>query len=156
MRVHTRHLTLPPPPARDASPAEHWRHRRNIVIYLIHRQGAPHQLIADAFDLGTAQVRSIINSIAIHDRSHVDHSIPAPDPSATLQLPEENEADGTPIQRWRARRNAVIGLAYRLGLSRELIADVFSLRRSTLNEILRGPLMEDRPSPRRHGHTRGR
>ncbi len=40
-------------------------------------------------------------------------------------------------QRWRWRRNLVIYLAYRQGLSQRFLADVFDLPRSRISEIVR-------------------
>jgi hypothetical protein len=44
--------------------------------------------------------------------------------------------DATPGQRWRFRRNLVIYIAARSGLSQRLLADVFDLRRSRIGEII--------------------
>jgi hypothetical protein len=133
-----RHLSLLPPPASDAPPEVHWRHRRNIVIYLLRRQGVPYQLIADAFDLGIVQTRNIIAYISKHDRSLTNQAILRPRAGATRQFVGEVERGSTPLRRWRARRDAIMRLAYRIGLSRELIADVFDLGRSAVNAVLKG------------------
>jgi hypothetical protein len=129
---------LLPPPAGDAPPEAHWRHRRNIVIYLLRRQGVPYQLIADAFDLGIVQTRHIIAYISKHDKSLVNQALPRPRAGATRRFVGDVARGSTPLRRWRARRDAIMRLAYRIGLSRELIADVFDLGRSAVNAILKG------------------
>jgi hypothetical protein len=131
-----RHLSLLPPPARGATPEMHWRHRRNIVIYLIHRQGVPHQLTADAFDLGTVQVRNIIRIIKRHDKSLANNPLPRARAGAARRFVGE-DGGGTPLERWRFRRNVIMRLAHRIGLSRELIGDLFDLHRSAVNAILK-------------------
>jgi hypothetical protein len=44
--------------------------------------------------------------------------------------------DATPLKRWRFRRNLVIYLAHRHGLSQRLLADVFDLPRSRVWAIV--------------------
>lgn len=51
----------------------------------------------------------------------------------------------TPGQRWRARRNLVIAVAHRAGLSQRLLADVFGLPRSTIHVVVADPLAAVRP-----------
>jgi hypothetical protein len=133
-----RHLSLLPQPPSHARPEAHWRHRRNIVIYLIHRQGVPCQLIADAFDLGISRVRTIIRDISLYDRSLVNDDVPHPPAGATRQIVGELPSESTPFKRWRSRRDAVIRVASRMGLSRPLIADVFDLTRTSVQAILAG------------------
>jgi hypothetical protein len=132
-----RHLSLLPPPPSHATPEVHWRHRRNIVIYLIHRQGVPQQLIADAFDLGIVQIRTIIINISQHDRSLVNHSLPPPRAYASRRFVGKDERGSTALRRWRFRRDAIIRLAHRIGLTRELIADVFDLGVPTVCAIVK-------------------
>jgi hypothetical protein len=45
--------------------------------------------------------------------------------------------DASPGKRWRFRRNLVICVAYRSGLSQRFLADVFDLPRSRIAEIVR-------------------
>jgi hypothetical protein len=132
-----RHLSLLPPPPSGATPEVHWRHRRNIVIYLIHRQGVPQPLIADAFDLGIVQIRAIIRNIAEYDKSLINHGIPHVLAGAARRFVGENARGNTPLRRWRLRRDAMIRLAHRMGLTRELIADVFDLCPSRVLEIVK-------------------
>jgi hypothetical protein len=40
-------------------------------------------------------------------------------------------------KRWRFRRNLVIAVAHRSGLSQRLLADVFDLPRSTVSSIIK-------------------
>jgi len=49
-------------------------------------------------------------------------------------LPPEGASIG---KRWRFRRNLVIYVAYRQGLSQRLLADVFDLPRSRIADIVR-------------------
>ena len=39
-------------------------------------------------------------------------------------------------KKWRFRRNVVIYVAFRAGLSRRLLAEVFDLPRSRINEVI--------------------
>lgn len=62
-------------------------------------------------------------------RIRLDHrSIPSPPP-----LPP----DASVGKQWRFRRNLVIYVAYRNGLSQRLLADVFDLPRSRISEIIK-------------------
>ena len=45
--------------------------------------------------------------------------------------------NATPGQRWRFRRNLVIYLAYRNGVSQRFLAEVFDLPRSHISTIIR-------------------
>jgi hypothetical protein len=129
----SQHLSLLPLDS-EAGPERQWRQRRNMVMYLINRHGVPYQLLADAFELGIVQVRTIINELAGIDRSPGKRRSVLN--GATRRLLGKAASSGTPLQRWRARRNAVIRFAAHLGLPRELIADVFELRRTGLGLIL--------------------
>lgn len=63
--------------------------------------------------------------------------------------------DPTPLQKWRFRRNLVIYLAHtRNGLSQRLLADVFGLPRSTVQEILAKFPPFPRENPRSSPHGR--
>jgi hypothetical protein len=44
--------------------------------------------------------------------------------------------NATPLKRWRFRRNLVICLAHRHGISQRLLADVFDLPRSRVSAIV--------------------
>ena len=60
---------LPPQPP-DASPGRRWRFRRDLVIYLAHRQnGLSQRMLADVFDLPRSRIGEIIANFQQHDRS---------------------------------------------------------------------------------------
>ncbi|MFO0955838.1 MAG: hypothetical protein U0800_00030 [Isosphaeraceae bacterium] len=67
----------------------------------------------------------------LHSRGRYDDSEAAPRPGL---LPPEGASVG---KRWRFRRNLVIYVAYRQGLSQRLLADVFDLPRSRIADIIR-------------------
>jgi len=56
---HGEPLRAPPLPA-NASPLKRWMFRRNLVIYLAHRQGVSQRLLADVFDLPRSRVSTIV------------------------------------------------------------------------------------------------
>jgi hypothetical protein len=134
-------LPAPRPLARDAGPRERWRFRRNLVIYLAHRQGLSQSFIADAFALSRSLVRTIITNMASYEETilvrplHDDRS---PLSFTLIKLPRHWSAQ----KRSRWRRDQVIRLAHRLGLSQRYLADVFDLPRSRIGDIIR-----DEPDP---------
>lgn len=69
-------------------------------------------------------------------RIRFDGSLPALPP-----LPPDASAG----KRWRFRRNLVIYVAHRSGLSQRLLADVFDLPRSRVSEIIREFRAYERP-----------
>jgi hypothetical protein len=151
-----RHLSLLPCEP-GASPERQWRHRRNMVMYLIRREGVPYKLLCDAFDLGIVQVRQILKKLAEADKSR--GTFQAPKNGVTRRIIGKAGAHGTSLQRLRSRRNAVICLGYKVGLSRALLGDVFELSRGAVATILKPRRRRQSPgrarSPRRtHGIAR--
>jgi hypothetical protein len=57
---------VPSPPAR-ASVGKRWRFRRNLVIYVAHRQGLSQRLLADVFDLPRSRIGAIIQEFREHE-----------------------------------------------------------------------------------------
>lgn len=49
-----------PPLPPDASAGRRWRFRRNLVIYVAHRQGLSQRMLADVFDLPRSRIAEII------------------------------------------------------------------------------------------------
>lgn len=64
-------LPLQPPLPDNASPGKRWRFRRNVAIYLLHRQGLSQRYIADVFDLPRSRVGEIIKEFSAYERSEV-------------------------------------------------------------------------------------
>lgn len=62
---------VPPPPAR-ASAGRRWRFRRNLVIYIAHRQGLSQRLLADVFDLPRSRIGAIIQEFRAYESSRAD------------------------------------------------------------------------------------
>jgi len=61
-------LPNPPPLPRDASVGKRWRFRRNLVIYVAHRQGFSQRMLADVFDLPRSRIGEIINQLSMYDQ----------------------------------------------------------------------------------------
>lgn len=56
---------LPP----NANPAERWRFRRNLVIYLAHhRNGLSQRFLADVFDLPPSRITEIVREMSAYER----------------------------------------------------------------------------------------
>lgn len=47
-------------PSSNATAGKRWRFRRNLVIYVAHRQGLSQRLLADVFDLPRSRIGTII------------------------------------------------------------------------------------------------
>ena len=64
--------SAPPSPSRpplpdNASPGKRWRFRRNLAIYILHRQGLSQRYIADVFDLPRSRVGEIIKELSAYE-----------------------------------------------------------------------------------------
>ncbi len=57
---------LPP----NASPGKRWRFRRDLVIYIAHRNGVSQRLLADVFDLPRSWIAAIIKGFSEHAEIH--------------------------------------------------------------------------------------
>ena len=77
-----------------------------------------------------------------------------------VPYPRETAATATPVppanasagKRWKFRRNLVIFVAHRNGISQRLLADVFDLPRSSIGEIIKK--FEEITPPETHSHAR--
>lgn len=56
----------PPLPA-NASVGKRWRFRRNVVIYVAHRNGLSQRLLADVFDLPRSRIAAIIQEYRAYE-----------------------------------------------------------------------------------------
>ena len=56
----------PPLPA-NASAGKRWRFRRNVVIYVAHRNGLSQRLLADVFDLPRSRIAEIVREFRAYD-----------------------------------------------------------------------------------------
>lgn len=65
----------PPPLPPNASVGKRWRFRRNLVIYIAHRQGVSQRILADVFDLPRSRIGSII---AEFRQYHAEARLPDP------------------------------------------------------------------------------
>lgn len=57
---HTTFPSLPP----NASVSKRWKFRRNVVIYVAHRNGFSQRVLADVFDLPRSRIASIIKEFS--------------------------------------------------------------------------------------------
>lgn len=62
--VASRPSFLPP---EGASVGKRWRFRRNLVIYVAHRQGLSQRLLADVFDLPRSRIADIVREFRDYD-----------------------------------------------------------------------------------------
>lgn len=122
-----------PPLLCEASPVQKWRVRRNLVIYMAHRQGLSYQVIADAFGLTRCSVRSVIRNLSAEDDTDVAEAGPR-DPSAPAW---ERLRNASPARRRRCRRDLVVRLLHSNGLSQRTIADALKVPRSVIGTILK-------------------
>ncbi len=53
-------LPSPPPLPSNATVGMRWRFRRNMVIYVAHREGFSQRLLAEVFDLPRSRISEII------------------------------------------------------------------------------------------------
>jgi hypothetical protein len=62
--------TLPSPssPPANFTPGQRWRFRRNLVIYVAHRQGFSQVVLADVFDLPRSRIAEIIKQVAYYEK----------------------------------------------------------------------------------------
>lgn len=60
-------ITAEPPLAPNASAGKRWRFRRNLVIYVAHRQGLSQRLLADVFDLPRSRIAAILQEYGRFD-----------------------------------------------------------------------------------------
>jgi len=120
----------------DAGVKERWKFRRDLVIYLAFRLGFSRKYLAEVFDLHRTRINMVLDRLSAYDAAEL------PRDPALADLPKLASADRlprgfTPGQRWRFRRNLLIHVAHRQGLSQRFIADVFDLPRSRVAEILK-------------------
>ena len=62
-------LPSPPPLPSNASAGKRWRFRRNLVIYLAHRQGLSQRMLSDVFDLPRSRIAEILKEMAAYEAS---------------------------------------------------------------------------------------
>ena len=60
--------SAPPLPA-NASAGKRWRFRRNLVIYLAHRQGLSQRFLSDVFDLPRSRIAEIIKELSVYEKT---------------------------------------------------------------------------------------
>jgi hypothetical protein len=53
-----------PPLPPNASVGKRWRFRRNVVIYVAHRNGISQRVLADVFDLPRSRIASIVKEFS--------------------------------------------------------------------------------------------
>jgi hypothetical protein len=53
-----------PPLPPNASVIKRWKFRRNVVIYVAHRNGISQRVLADVFDLPRSRIASIITEFS--------------------------------------------------------------------------------------------
>ena len=60
-------LPAAPPLPANASAGKRWRFRRNVVIYVAHRNGLSQRLLADVFDLPRSRIAEILREFRGYD-----------------------------------------------------------------------------------------
>lgn len=66
LRSSSRHVSpvaCVSPPPEHASAGKRWRFRRNLVIYVAHRQGLSQRLLAEVFDLPRSRIAEILDEL---------------------------------------------------------------------------------------------
>jgi hypothetical protein len=104
-----------------------WKFRRNVVIYVAYRGGISQLLLSEVFDLHRSMIAKILKSLRPRDDS-APTPIPPPPP-----LPP----NATVGMQWRFRRNFVIHVTHRGGISGRLLSDIFDLPRSRIAGIIK-------------------
>ena len=59
----------PPPLPPNASEGKRWRFRRNLVIFVAHRQGLSQRMLADVFDLPRSRIGEIIREFQDYEET---------------------------------------------------------------------------------------
>jgi transposase len=136
--------TPSPPP--DASVKDRWQFRRDLVICLAFREGYSRKYLADVFDVHRSKINKIIDDLSVYGESGLPRD-PLPPGVPKLAAPSPLPPGSTPGQRWRYRRNRLIYLAHRQGLSQRFIADVFDLPRSRVGEIIKEISGDEKHAP---------
>lgn len=77
------------------TPAQRWRFRRDVVIYVAHQAGISQRVLADVFDLPRSRIAVVIAQIAElkEERSYVDE--------LTSYGPHAMQRPGTGRGRWK-------------------------------------------------------
>jgi hypothetical protein len=121
--------TLIHPLSPNASVGQRWRFRRDVVIYVASRSGISQRSLAEVFDLGRSRIAKILEEFSrIHQPSRLRD-----DPRPTSIPPPP--ANASPGQLRRFRRNVVISIAARGGISKRILSEVFDLPRSRIAKI---------------------
>jgi hypothetical protein len=61
--IHDRVSISAPPLPPNASVCKRWKFRRNLVIFVAHRDGISQRLLADVFDLPRSRIAAIIKEV---------------------------------------------------------------------------------------------
>jgi DNA-binding transcriptional regulator LsrR (DeoR family) len=125
--------SVPEPLAFDENTDQTWRARRNRMIYLVHCDGLPHQVIADAFKLSRVTVDGLITRLSASDEVTMDQ--PASRTRRVFMMEVPVLASAAMIR--RSRRDLVIRLVHSKGFSQRSIAAVFDLPRAVVAKILK-------------------
>lgn len=79
-------LPAAPPLSPGSTPGRRWRFRRNLVIYVAHRQGLSQRLLAEVFDLPRSRIAEILAEFRRYDeggpRTYDEDRETAPHPHA--------------------------------------------------------------------------
>jgi hypothetical protein len=68
-------LTKSPPLPPNASLGKRWRFRRNLVIYVAHRNGLSQRLLAEVFDLPCSRISTIIHEFQKYQDHRTDNPL---------------------------------------------------------------------------------
>jgi hypothetical protein len=56
----------------NATPGQRWRFRRNLVIFVAHREGFSKKMLADVFDLPRSRIAEIIKEISLYEQPEAE------------------------------------------------------------------------------------
>jgi predicted XRE-type DNA-binding protein len=132
--IHSTNARTVDPSLLNASVGQRWRFRRNIVIYVAARAGLTHRHLSEVFGLQRSRISCIIEDLDIYDNKCIHGSAEVRQAGSPVSLPPP-PLRASVGQRWRFRRNIVIYVAARAGLTQRHLSEVFDLPRSRISTI---------------------
>jgi hypothetical protein len=126
-----------------------WRLRRNLLIYLVYRQGLSGPAIGDAFGLSAPAIHCIVHELALHNKEKISPRRRVVEKEITRRV-----RNRTPGQQQRFHRDLVVCTAYRAGISYRVIAEALEVPHWRVFDILKkARLIGKQPVPLDSGET---
>jgi hypothetical protein len=132
----TNSRAVTPPAPLNGSLGQRWRFHRDIVIYVAARAGLTHRHLSEVFDLPRSRISRILEDFSRYESTWKHGRARIRQARLPVSLPPR-PLRASVGQRWRFRRNIVIHVAARAGLTQRLLAEVFDLHRSRISTILK-------------------